>query len=162
MNDDEKWMNLALEQAKKAEEMGEVPVGAILVKDDLLIAKAHNQPISTNDPTAHAEMQVLRVAGVKLNNYRLNGTSLYVTLEPCAMCLGAMMHARIECIVYGAHDPKTGVCGSSENLMESNCFNHKINLVSGVLEKESKKLLKKFFISRRLINSSKKTTYYLE
>jgi|TARA_B110000467_G_C18055981_1_gene333703 tRNA(adenine34) deaminase len=149
MNEDEKWMNLALEQAVKAEKEGEVPVGAILVKDGLLIAKAHNQPISTNDPTAHAEIQLLRAAGEELNNYRLNGTSLYVTLEPCAMCLGAMMHARVERIVYGAHDPKTGVCGSSENLIDANCFNHKIDLVSGVLENECKQLLKKFFISRR-------------
>ena len=149
MNEDEKWMNLALEQAVKAEKEGEVPVGAILVKDGLLIAKAHNQPISTNDPTAHAEIQLLRAAGEELNNYRLNGTSLYVTLEPCAMCLGAMMHARVERIVYGAHDPKTGVCGSSENLIDANCFNHKIDLVSGVLENECKQLLKNFFISRR-------------
>jgi len=149
MNEDEKWMNLALEQARKAEEEGEVPVGAILVKDGLLIAKAHNQPISTNDPTAHAEIQLLREAGEKLKNYRLTGTSLYVTLEPCAMCLGAIMHARIERLVFGAYDPKTGVCGSSENLMDARCFNHKINLVSGVLENECRQLLKKFFISRR-------------
>ena len=149
MNDDEKWMSLALEQARKAEEEGEVPVGAVLVKDGLLIAKAHNQPISTNDVTAHAEIQLLRAAGEELNNYRLNGTSLYVTLEPCAMCLGAMMHARVERIIYGAHDPKTGVCGSSENLIDANCFNHKIDLVSGVLENESKQLLKNFFNSRR-------------
>ena len=149
MNEDEKWMSLALEQARKAEEEGEVPVGAILVKDGLLIAKAHNQPISTNDPTAHAEIQLLRVAGEKLKNYRLTGTSLYVTLEPCAMCLGAIMHARVEHVVFGAHDPKTGVCGSSENLMDAKCFNHKINLVSGVMENESKQLLKNFFISRR-------------
>jgi len=149
MNEDEKWMNLALEQAVKAEKEGEVPVGAILVKDGLVVARAHNQPISTNDPTAHAEIQLLRAAGEELKNYRLTGTSLYVTLEPCAMCLGAMMHARVERIVFGAHDPKTGVCGSSENLMSANCFNHKINLVSGVLENESKQLLKKFFISRR-------------
>ena len=149
MNEDEKWMNLALEQAVKAEKEGEVPVGAILVKDGLVVARAHNQPISTNDPTAHAEIQLLRAAGEELNNYRLNGTSLYVTLEPCAMCLGAMMHARVERIVYGAHDPKTGVCGSSENLIDANCFNHKIDLVSGVLENESKQLLKNFFNSRR-------------
>ena len=149
MNEDEKWMNLALEQAVKAEKEGEVPVGAILVKDGLVVARAHNQPISTNDPTAHAEIQLLRAAGEELNNYRLTGTSLYVTLEPCAMCLGAMMHARVERIVYGAHDPKTGVCGSSENLIDANCFNHKIDLVSGVLENECKQLLKKFFISRR-------------
>jgi tRNA(adenine34) deaminase len=149
MNEDEKWMSLALEQARKAEEEGEVPVGAILVKDGLLIARAHNQPISTNDATAHAEIQLLRAAGKKLKNYRLTGTSLYVTLEPCAMCLGAIMHARVEHVVFGAYDPKTGVCGSSENLMDAKCFNHKINLVSGVLENECRQLLKKFFISRR-------------
>jgi tRNA(adenine34) deaminase len=149
MNEDEKWMGLALEQARKAEEEGEVPVGAVLVKDGLLIAKAHNQPISTNDPTAHAEIQLLRAAGKKLKNYRLTGTSLYVTLEPCAMCLGAIMHARVEHVVFGAYDPKTGVCGSSENLIDANCFNHKIDLVSGVLENESKQLLKNFFNSRR-------------
>ena len=162
MNEDEKWMSLALEQAVKAEEEGEVPVGAILVKDGLVIARAHNQPISTNDATAHAEIQLLRAAGRKLKNYRLTGTSLYVTLEPCAMCLGAIMHARVERVVFGAHDPKTGVCGSSENLMEANCFNHKINLVSGVLENESKQLLKNFFISRREINNLKTITSYLE
>ena len=151
MNEDEKWMSLALEQARKAEEEGEVPVGAILVKDGLLIAKAHNQPLLTNDPTAHAEIQLLRAAGKKLKNYRLTGTSLYVTLEPCAMCLGAIMHARVEHVVFGAYDPKTGICGSSENLMDAKCFNHKINLVSGggVLENECRQLLKKFFISRR-------------
>ena len=149
MNEDEKWMQIAIQEAVKAEEMGEVPVGAILIKDGFLIAKAHNQPISKNDPTAHAEIQLLRTAGSTLKNYRLTGTSLYVTLEPCAMCLGAIMHARIDRLIFGAHDLKTGVCGSSENLMEANCFNHKINLVSGVLENESKQLLKKFFISRR-------------
>ena len=149
MNEDEKWMNLALEQAKKAEEEDEVPVGAILVKDGLIIARAHNQPISTNDATAHAEIQLIRAAGEKLKNYRLSGTSLYVTLEPCAMCLGAIMHARVERLVFGAHDPKTGVCGSSENLMGANCFNHKINLTSGILENDSKRLLKNFFKARR-------------
>ncbi|MDC1536816.1 tRNA adenosine(34) deaminase TadA [Candidatus Thioglobus sp.] len=149
MIEDEKWMSFALEQAGKAEKEGEVPVGAILVKDDLIIARAHNKPISTNDPTAHAEIQLLRAAGEELKNYRLPGTTLYVTLEPCAMCLGAIMHARIERVVFGAHDPKTGVCGSSENFMEASCFNHKIDIASGVLENESKQLLKNFFNSRR-------------
>lgn len=149
MNEDEKWMQIAIQEAIKAEKDGEVPVGAVLVKDDLVIAKAHNQPISTNDATAHAEIQLIRAAGKIQENYRLTGTSLYVTLEPCAMCLGAMMHARVERIVYGAHDPKTGVCGSSENLIDANCFNHKIALTGGVLDSECKKLLKKFFISRR-------------
>ncbi len=142
-------MNLALEQARKAEEMGEVPVGAILINDGIIIAKSHNQPISTNDATAHAEIQLIRAAGKKLKNYRLTNTTLYVTLEPCAMCLGAIMHARIDRLVFGAYDLKTGVCGSSENLIGANCFNHKIKLISGVLENESKQLLKNFFISRR-------------
>ena len=149
MTDDEKWMNLAIKQAIKADNEDEVPVGAVLVKDGLLIAKAHNQPISTNDATAHAEIQVLRKAGIKLQNYRLTCTTLYVTLEPCAMCFGAMMHARITRIVYGANDQKTGACGSSENLINANCFNHKIHLTNGILEDECKQLLKKFFNLRR-------------
>ena len=149
MNYDEKWMNLAIEQAIKAVDEDEVPVGAVLVKDGLLIAEAHNQPISTNDATAHAEIQVLRKAGIKLQNYRLTDSTLYVTLEPCAMCLGAMMHARIARIVYGANDQKTGACGSSENLINANCFNHKIQLTNGILEDECKQLLKEFFNLRR-------------
>ena len=149
MSEDEKWMSFALEEAKKAEREGEVPVGAVLVKDNLLIAKSHNKPISENDPTAHAEIKVLRAAGSEIKNYRLPGTTLYVTLEPCAMCLGAIMQARIQRVVFGAYDPKTGVCGSSENFMEASCFNHKIDLTSGVLENESKQLLKNFFNSRR-------------
>ena len=149
MIEDEKWMSFALEQARKAEKEGEVPVGAILVKGDLVIARAHNKPISSNDPTAHAEIQLIRTASEELKNYRLPETTLFVTLEPCAMCLGAIMHARIKRVVYGAHDLKTGVCGSSENFMEASCFNHKIDLASGVLENESKQLLKNFFNSRR-------------
>ncbi|HIF46860.1 tRNA adenosine(34) deaminase TadA, partial [Candidatus Thioglobus sp.] len=109
---DEKWMALAIEQALLAQAIDEVPVGAVLVQDNQLIASAHNQPISTNDPTAHAEIQLLRAAGKKLNNYRLPNTTLYVTLEPCTMCLGAMIHARISRVVFGAYDEKTGVCGS--------------------------------------------------
>jgi tRNA(adenine34) deaminase len=109
----EKWMKLALEQARLAQAMSEVPVGAVLVQDDQLIASTHNQPISNNDPTAHAEIQLLRAAGKQLNNYRLPNTTLYVTLEPCTMCLGAMIHARVSRIVFGAYDQKTGVCGSA-------------------------------------------------
>ena len=149
MSDDEQWMSLALKQAIKAEEEGEVPVGAILVKDGFLIAKAHNQPISTNDATAHAEIQLLRAASKKLQNYRLTDTTLYVTLEPCAMCFGAMIHARIKRIVFGAHDPKTGVCGSCEDLTNANCFNHEINISGGVSENKCRQLLTKFFKSRR-------------
>ena len=149
MSNDEKWMSLALKQAVKAEEEGEVPVGAILVKDGLLIAKAHNQTIVKNDATAHAEIQLLRKAGDKIENYRLPETTLYVTLEPCAMCFGAMIHARIDRLVYGAYDPKTGVCGSCVDLRTAICFKHKINIIGGVLEDKCRKLLQSFFSSRR-------------
>ena len=149
MSDDEKWMSLAIKQAIKAKEEGEVPVGAILVKDGIVIAKSHNQPISTNDATAHAEIQLLRVAGKHQKNYRLIDTTIYVTLEPCTMCLGAMMHARIARIVFGASDPKTGVCGSRADLTTESFFNHEMKISGGVLEKECKELLQFFFKSRR-------------
>ena len=118
---DEKWMALAIEQAKLAEKIDEVPVGAVLVQDNQLIVSAHNQPISNNDPTAHAEIQLLRKAGKELNNYRLPNTTLYATLEPRTMCLGAMIHARISRIVFGAYDEKTGVCGSCQDLSPHSC-----------------------------------------
>ena len=149
MNEDEKWMQIAIQEAIKAEKEGEVPVGAVLVKDGLLIAKAHNQPISKNDATAHAEIQLIRVAGKELQNYRLNGSTLFVTLEPCAMCFGAMVHARVKRIVYGSHDPKTGVCSSSEDLTNANCFKHKINITGSVSERKCSQLLQTFFKSRR-------------
>jgi tRNA(adenine34) deaminase len=146
---DEKWMALAIEQAKLAEKINEVPVGAVLVQDDQLIASAHNQPISTNDPTAHAEILLLRAAGKQLKNYRLPNTTLYVTLEPCTMCLGAMIHARISRVVFGAYDQKTGVCGSCQDLSTSKCFNHSIETNGGILADECKQLLQKFFKKRR-------------
>ena len=146
---DEKWMALAIEQAKLAEKIEEVPVGAVLVQDNQLIASAHNQPISNNDPTAHAEIQLLRAAGKQLNNYRLPNTTLYVTLEPCTMCLGAMIHARVSRIVFGAYDQKTGVCGSCQDLSTSECFNHTISIEGGVLENNCKQLLQQFFKNRR-------------
>ncbi|MCS5579018.1 MAG: tRNA adenosine(34) deaminase TadA [Gammaproteobacteria bacterium] len=146
---DEKWMALAIKQAILAEKIDEVPVGAVLVQDGQLITSAHNQPISTNDPTAHAEIQLLREAGKKLNNYRLPNTTLYVTLEPCTMCLGAMIHARISRVVFGAYDEKTGVCGSCQDLSTSKCFNHSIATDGGVLADECKQLLQKFFKKRR-------------
>jgi tRNA(adenine34) deaminase len=149
MNEHEKWMQIAIQEAIKAEKMGEVPVGAILVKNNLLIAKAHNQPIAKNDATAHAEIEVLRKAGAKLQNYRLPKTTLYVTLEPCPMCLGAMVHARIERIVFGASDPKSGACGSTINLSSESIFNHQILVNAGILEQECKNILKSFFKLRR-------------
>jgi len=149
MSNDEKWMRIAIEEANLAMDNNEVPVGAVLVKNDMLIAQAHNKPITKNDPTAHAEIQLLRKAGEQQKNYRLPESTLYVTLEPCTMCFGAMVHARIDRIVYGASDPKTGVCGSRMNHNEENFFNHKIYITSGILEKESSELLKLFFKSRR-------------
>jgi len=149
MNKDEKWMKIAINEANLAKNEGEVPVGAVLVKNGKLISQSHNQSIRKNDPTAHAEIQLLRKAGEQQKNYRLIGSSLYVTLEPCAMCFGAMVHARIDRIVFGASDPKTGVCGSCMNLNEEKFFNHKISITGGVLEEESSELLRLFFKSRR-------------
>ncbi|NYT52827.1 MAG: tRNA adenosine(34) deaminase TadA [Candidatus Vesicomyosocius endoextente] len=143
------WMTLAIEQAKQAQQIGEVPVGAILVQNNKLIAGAHNQTILNNDPTAHAEIQLLRIAGKKLNNYRLSGTTLYVTLEPCTMCLGAIVHARISCIVFGAYDKKSGACGSCINLLNNRCFNHLISIKSGILADQCKNLLQNFFKNKR-------------
>ena len=152
MNSDEKWMSLAIKQAIKANNEGEVPVGAVLVKDGQLIAHAHNQPISTNDATAHAEIQLLRSAGRQQNNYRLIDTTIFVTLEPCVMCLGALMHARVARMVYGASDPNTGVCGSCADLTTESFFNHEMEISRGVLEKECMELLQSFFKSRRKDN----------
>ena len=149
MTKDEKWMKIAIEEAELAMNENEVPVGAVLVKNNKLLAQAHNQPINQNDPSAHAEIQLLRKAGKQTENYRLVGSTLYVTLEPCAMCFGAMIHARIERIVFGALDPKTGVCGSCMSLNKENFFNHKISVTGGVLEKESSELLRLFFKSKR-------------
>ena len=147
--DDNKWMAIAIEQAKKAAQLGEVPVGAVLVLDEKLIAQGHNQPISNNDPTAHAEIQTIRMAGQKLENYRIPKSTLYVTLEPCTMCLGAMIHARVSRVVFGAYDSKTGVCGSCEDLSTSKCFNHSIDITGGVLAGDCKDLLQNFFIKKR-------------
>lgn len=149
MSEDEIWMQFAIFEAKIAKDKGEVPVGSVLVKDRQIIARGHNCPISKNDPTAHAEIEALRDAGEKLHNYRLPKTTLYVTLEPCAMCFGAMVHARIERVVFGASDPKSGVCGSSVNLLSESCFNHIIKANGGVLEQDCQKILKSFFKERR-------------
>ena len=149
MNEDEKWMQIAIREANLAKNKGEVPVGAIIIQNNRIIAKAHNSPISKNDPTAHAEVLAIRNASKKLQNYRLPGTTLYVTLEPCAMCLGAVIHARINRIVFGASDPKNGVCGSSVNLTSEAFFNHKIIVNGGILEKDCKKILQSFFKLRR-------------
>ena len=142
-------MNAAFREAEKAFEQDEVPIGAAVVKNGIIIGRGYNQCESLNDPTAHAEIQVLRIAAKQQSNYRLVGSTIYVTLEPCAMCLGAMMHARIKRIVFGASDPKTGVCGSCANLTSEAFFNHRIEALGGILEKESKEILQSFFKVRR-------------
>jgi len=146
---DEKFMTLALQESRKSQEMNEVPVGAIVVMNDRVISQAHNQPISQNDPTSHAEVTAIRKASRNLGNYRLTDATLYVTLEPCAMCYGAIVHARISRLVFGACDPKTGVCGSSIKLHEQECFNHSPEITGGVLEKDCSLILKDFFRERR-------------
>lgn len=146
---DEHWMQKALELASKAESQGEVPVGAVVVKDNQIIGEGWNHPISANDPTAHAEIVAIRDASRKLKNYRLTGTTLYVTLEPCTMCVGAMIHARIERLVFGAYEPKTGAVTSVFNIIQSPEHNHRVELQGGVLKNECACLLKDFFQSRR-------------
>lgn len=148
--DDEFWMQHALLQAEKAYKIGEVPVGAIVVDaEGKLIAEAHNQPITSLDPTAHAEIQVLREAAKRLGNYRLVDTTLYVTLEPCVMCVGAMVHARIGRLVYGAIEPKSGAIESAISLPEKASFNHKFEVTSGILAQPCSELLASFFVYRR-------------
>ena len=146
---DTAFMRLALEQAQQAWDLGEVPVGAVVVKDGEVIAVGCNQPIGKHDPTAHAEIVALRAAAEKLGNYRLPGCALYVTLEPCVMCSGAMMHARLAKVVYGAADPKTGACGSVVNLGEQEQLNHHTDIEGGVMAEECGAMLKNFFAARR-------------
>lgn len=143
------WMKKAFELAGKAEAAGEVPVGAVLVKDDTLVAEGWNQPISSHDATSHAEIMAMREAGKKLNNYRLNGTTLYVTLEPCSMCVGAMIHARVSKVVYGASEPRTGALGGAFSLLQASQHNHVFEVVSGVMADECRVLLQNFFQCRR-------------
>lgn len=143
------FMRQAISQAHNAWALGEVPVGAVVVRDGEVIATGFNQPIGTHDPTAHAEIMALRAAASLLGNYRLPGCELYVTLEPCAMCSGAMMHARLARVVYGAADPKTGACGSILNLFEQEKLNHHTEVLGGVLADECGSLLKEFFAERR-------------
>ncbi|MDH3354135.1 MAG: tRNA adenosine(34) deaminase TadA [Chromatiales bacterium] len=147
--DDERWMQYAINLAKQAAAEDEVPVGAILVRGDELLAEGWNQPIGHCDPTAHAEIQALRAASYKVNNYRLPGTTLYVTLEPCSMCAGAIVHARVERVVFGASDPRAGAGGTIFNLLQAPELNHRCEITSGVLADECAELLRRFFRERR-------------
>jgi len=143
-------MRAALECARDAYSLGEVPVGAVLADPrGAIVARAANAPIATCDPTAHAEILALRAAGKALGNYRLTRSTLYVTLEPCAMCVGAIVHARVARLVFAAPDPKSGACGSALDLTASGAFNHRFELSRGVLQEESAALLRRFFAERR-------------
>ena len=146
---DRQFMQQALDQAKLAALAGEVPVGAVLVRDGQIISRGFNQPIGNSDPSAHAEMMALRAAAQDASNYRLPGTTLYVTLEPCTMCSGAMLHARVERVVFGAADPKTGAAGSVINVFSAKQLNHQTQVQGGIMAEECGQILRDFFKERR-------------
>jgi tRNA(adenine34) deaminase len=150
---DRAYMRRAIELARQAQAAGEVPVGALIVRNGEVIAEGFNRPISTHDPTAHAEMIALRAAAARSDSYRLLGTTLYVTLEPCAMCAGAMVHARVERLVYAAADPRAGAAGSVFNVVQNPALNHRLDVDSGVLGEECGELLRGFFIARRSVTA---------
>jgi tRNA(adenine34) deaminase len=148
--DDEYYMSLAILEAEKAVKIDEVPVGAVIVdKNKKIIGYGYNSPISSNDPTSHAEINAIRAASRLLNNYRLIDTTLYVTIEPCIMCMGTIIHARIKRVVFGAGDPKWGAAGSLYTMADDKRLNHHPEIVSGIYEKETKQLIKKFFTNKR-------------
>jgi len=149
MQDHQYWMQQALLLAEQAQVLGEVPVGAVLVKDNKIIGQGYNQPISKNDPSAHAEILALREAGQRVQNYRLIDTTMYVTLEPCAMCAMAMVHARVKTLVFATSEPRTGAAGSLYQLVQNSGHNHQIDIIEGVLQMESSEMLKQFFKARR-------------
>lgn len=150
MNNDVEWMQRAFELAKKAKEHDEVPVGAVIVYEGRIIGEGWNQPISSRDPTAHAEIIALRDAGNNVGNYRLPDATMYVTLEPCAMCAGAIVHARLAKLVFAAADPKTGACGSIFNLLQTEELNHKVDIDKGIMEDECRALIQAFFKEKRI------------
>ena len=143
------WMQKALEEAQKSLSKNEVPVGAVIVLDGKIIGRGHNQPILKKDPTSHAEIEAIRTASEAIKNYRLKGADLYVTLEPCTMCYGAIVHSRISNIFFGATDQKSGVCGSCDDLSEKKYLNHKPNITGQIMNKECSKILKDFFKAKR-------------
>jgi len=146
----ERFMDMALEEARKAELAGEVPVGAVIVdRDGIVIANGFNQPISSSDPTAHAEIVAMRRAAEHMRNYRLSGLTLYCTMEPCIMCAGALVHARIQMLIYGAADPRAGAVNSIYNILGDSRLNHQVEVVSGVREQECREIVQRFFAARR-------------
>ena len=150
MTQEQKWMQVAINLANHASSIDEIPVGAIIVYENKIIGEGWNQPISSNDPTAHAEIMALRDAGKNIGNYRLPDATMYVTLEPCAMCAGAIVHARLAKLVYAVDDPKIGACGSVLNLLQIDEFNHKVEIENGILEDECRTLIQDFFKEKRV------------
>jgi len=148
-NKDQEFMQVAIDQAKIAEENGDVPIGAVIVRNEQIIAKAYNQREQLADPTAHAEIIALTQAAAFLNNWHLNGCTIYVTLEPCCMCAGAMVLARIDRLVFGCDDPKAGACKSLYNIVQDERLNHKLEVTTGVLKEDCSKLLQDFFQKKR-------------
>jgi len=160
MNQDLLFMQTAIRLAQHAATLGEVPVGAVVIKDGEIIGRGYNQPVGSHDPTAHAEIMAIRDAAQHLGNYRLVDCTLYVTLEPCAMCTGAIQHARIARLVYGASDPKTGACGSIVNLMQEQNLNHHTHVEAGMLAETCGELLSAFFKQRRRDKQQEKINTY--
>ncbi len=146
---DEHYMRLALDEARKALSSGEVPVGAVLVRDGQVLARGHNGPVAQSDPTAHAEIVVMRAGARSIGNYRLTGSVLYVTIEPCVMCMGALIHARVARLVYGATDPRVGAAGTVFDLARDSRFNHSLEVTAGVLEADCRSIIQVFFKNRR-------------
>jgi len=150
MQTDIDFMKIALEEAEAACRLGEVPVGAVLVREGIILARAHNSPIMKNDPSAHAEMLVLRQAGEKIGNYRLTGAELFVTLEPCVMCAGAIVQARLARVIFGARDPKYGAVVSLYNILADERLNHQVEITEGILREECGEIISRFFQQKRI------------
>jgi len=153
MSTDYDFMKIALEEAQSAYRRGEVPVGAVLVREGNVLARAHNSPIALNDPSAHAEMLVLRQAAEKIGNYRLAGTELFVTIEPCVMCAGAIVHARVERVIFGVRDPKFGAVVSLYNILDDKRLNHQVKVTEGVLKEECGEIISRFFREKRVTSA---------
>jgi tRNA(adenine34) deaminase len=158
MSTDYDFMKIALDEAEEAYRRGEVPVGAVLVREGNILARAHNSPIVSNDPSAHAEMLALRQAGGKIGNYRLAGAELYVTLEPCIMCAGAIVHARVERVIFGARDPKCGAVFSLYNILTDKRLNHQVKITEGILWEECGEIMSRFFREKRVTSAPASAT----
>jgi tRNA(adenine34) deaminase len=158
MSTDYDFMKVALEEAEEAYRRGEVPVGAVLVREGNILARAHNAPIVRNDPSAHAEMLVLRQAAEKIGNYRLAETELYVTLEPCIMCAGAIVHARLSRVIFGARDPKYGAVVSLYNILADKRLNHQVKITEGILQEECGEIMSRFFKEKRVTSAPASAT----